>query len=713
MLALPAQPPRVRALRLMPEEFATARREVEQDAGSVRLHGWTGAPTASRARADAQYFFVNGRYVRDKVLTHAVRAAYADVLHGAAQPMYCLYLTIDPKRVDVNVHPTKIEVRFRDSSSVHQFVLHAVQAALAQSVQAVQPSSVHPQDANIAYRLTPSQQTSFGVAQTVANYLALLAERPAPFGNEANDEKPDLPLGFAVAQLSGIYILAQNERGLIIVDMHAAHERIVYEKLKRQLDQRQIPQQPLLIPQVFSASLSRLQPRRAWRTAGTARTRRFARLADAGRFTRRAGAAVAGRRRRADARRAARRARIRRHARADRASQRTVVDVSLPWCCARQSAADDRRDERAAARDGSDRARGPVQPRPPNLGPAGRRRSRQIVHARAMSTAPARTSGAADARIAAAGLTATTILLLTAGLSMLQPLSTDLYLSTLPGIAQYFNASVASVQSTLWIFIAAFGIWQLVAGPLSDRFGRYPIVVAGAFTYCAASVLATFAPSLEALIVGRILQAVGACTCLVVRAASYAICTHRRKARGWLRMPNPDEPRASDRSFARRCTVWHYGWRSSFALLAAFSLLLACAAAFKLKETNTRRNPQALTLTPMMRTYASVARSPVFRAYTLAAAATYACLFTFLSGSSFILINVLGQTPTVFALTFAMMVVGYLIGTVVCRRLLATHGLQRTVYVGATLQAVTGVTMAALALSGVHVPLALGARFSS
>ncbi len=135
VLALPAQAPRDRALRLMPEEFAAARREVEQDAGAIRVHGWAGAPTASRARADAQYFFVNGRYVRDKVLTHAVRAAYADVLHGASQPMYCLYLTIDPKRVDVNVHPTKTEVRFRDSSSVHQFVMHAVQAALAQPVQ--------------------------------------------------------------------------------------------------------------------------------------------------------------------------------------------------------------------------------------------------------------------------------------------------------------------------------------------------------------------------------------------------------------------------------------------------------------------------------------------------------------------------------------------------------------------------------------------------
>ncbi|HVG04716.1 MAG TPA: DNA mismatch repair protein MutL, partial [Burkholderiaceae bacterium] len=258
VVALPAQPPRERTLRLMPEEFASARREVAQDAGAIRVHGWAGAPTASRARADAQYFFVNGRYVRDKVLTHAVRAAYSDVLHGASQPMYCLYLTIDPKRVDVNVHPTKTEVRFRDSSSVHQFVMHAVQGALAKSATQWQEPSRATVPSADAYRLTPSHQASFGVAQTVANYLTSLAqglaERPVPSVSEANGEAADVPLGFAVAQLSGIYILAQNERGLIIVDMHAAHERIVYEKLKRQLDQRQIPQQRLLIPQVFSAT---------------------------------------------------------------------------------------------------------------------------------------------------------------------------------------------------------------------------------------------------------------------------------------------------------------------------------------------------------------------------------------------------------------------------------------------------------------------------
>ena len=140
LLALTAQSPRERALELLPEEFSSAQREVDAQAPGIRLHGWVGHPTASRTRPDAQYFFVNGRYVRDRVLAHAVRAAYADVLHGGSQPMYCLHLTLDPRRVDVNVHPTKIEVRFRDSSAVHQFVLHAVQAALAESAQPVAPT---------------------------------------------------------------------------------------------------------------------------------------------------------------------------------------------------------------------------------------------------------------------------------------------------------------------------------------------------------------------------------------------------------------------------------------------------------------------------------------------------------------------------------------------------------------------------------------------
>ncbi len=254
VLALPAEASRQRALRLMPDEFAAAQREIDVQAPGLHVHGWVGAPTASRARADAQYFFVNGRYVRDKVLTHAVRAAYADVLHGSSQPMYCLHLDIDPRRVDVNVHPTKIEVRFRDSSSIHQFVLHAVARAIA---PAVQPAAVSVTEAGSTPHLRGWQgQQTLGVAQTVADYLALVAQPRTGVATETARVATDseLPLGVALAQLAGIYVLAHNAQGLVIVDMHAAHERIVYEKLKRQLDSREIPQQRLLIPQVFSVA---------------------------------------------------------------------------------------------------------------------------------------------------------------------------------------------------------------------------------------------------------------------------------------------------------------------------------------------------------------------------------------------------------------------------------------------------------------------------
>ena len=262
VLSLPSESARQRACRLLPEEFAQAQREVDASAAGLRISGWVGLPTASRARADAQYFYVNGRYVRDKVLTHAVRAAYADVLHGASQPMYCLSLEVDPRRVDVNVHPTKIEVRFRESSSVHQLVLHAVQRALALSAQ-VAPGPADAMAERIEEILSvpprPGQhQPGLGVAQSVADYLAMVAQRPAnPVAAPAlaaADAPADMPLGVALAQLAGIYVLAQTAHGLVIVDMHAAHERIVYEKLKRQLDQHAIPQQRLLIPQVFSAA---------------------------------------------------------------------------------------------------------------------------------------------------------------------------------------------------------------------------------------------------------------------------------------------------------------------------------------------------------------------------------------------------------------------------------------------------------------------------
>jgi DNA mismatch repair protein MutL len=259
-LALPPATLAARTFKLLPEAFATAQREIARQAGPIALRGWVGLPTAARARADAQYFYVNGRFVRDKVLGHAARAAYADVLHGQSQPMYALFLDIDPQRVDVNVHPTKSEVRFRDSQAVHQFVMHAVSDALAPAAQAPATVASDPiapvaETRSGAAGFQGSRQNALGIAQPVADYLAMLAPdvlRPGFPASSARGED-DLPLGFALAQVSGIYILAQNRAGLVIVDMHAAHERIVYEKLKNALDARDVPQQRLLIAQVFGA----------------------------------------------------------------------------------------------------------------------------------------------------------------------------------------------------------------------------------------------------------------------------------------------------------------------------------------------------------------------------------------------------------------------------------------------------------------------------
>jgi DNA mismatch repair protein MutL len=261
LLALPPSDPAARALKLLPESFAQAHREVSRHAGTIALRGWVGLPTAARARADAQYFYVNGRFVRDKVLSHAVRAAYADVLHGQSQPAYALFLDLDPTRVDVNVHPAKAEVRFRDAQAVHQFVLHAVMAALAPAAvtgaaEPVSPVSKPPAETTGAGAWRGGQ-ASLGIAQPVADYLAMVApvarEAMAAVLPAVAEADAELPLGFALAQVSGIYILAQNRAGLVIVDMHAAHERIVYEKLKRALDAHAMPQQRLLIPHVFSA----------------------------------------------------------------------------------------------------------------------------------------------------------------------------------------------------------------------------------------------------------------------------------------------------------------------------------------------------------------------------------------------------------------------------------------------------------------------------
>ena len=272
---------------------------------AVRVWGRAGIPDAARSRGDQQFAYVNGRYVRDKVLTHAARSAYEDVLHGHRQPVYALYVEMDPARVDVNVHPTKIEVRFRDSREVHQAVRHAAENALAvprsQIGGAVVGSGIGAVDAadasaplqtaglegfvSDAQRAArglgwaqPGMDFSARIDHRVSDFEAMWptaaglsglstgptvdALRNQPTGTAFNAETPNLPpgdwpLGRALAQLQGIYILAENTSGLIIVDMHAAHERIVYERLKNQLDNSAsaaIASQPLLIPATFAAT---------------------------------------------------------------------------------------------------------------------------------------------------------------------------------------------------------------------------------------------------------------------------------------------------------------------------------------------------------------------------------------------------------------------------------------------------------------------------
>jgi DNA mismatch repair protein MutL len=234
-----------RAAALLGRELLEASFTVEAQAGTLRLHGIAGTPQAARSRADAQYLFVNGRFVRDRMLSHAVREAYRDQLHGERQPAYLLFLDLDPRGVDVNVHPAKIEVRFRDSGSIHQFVLHALKRALSPTAAAAPVSY-----ANVSRG--PSIQAGLGLAQPAAAYQQFMAAATAAAPLPVSERSP--PLGFALAQLHGVYVLAQNEAGLVLVDMHAAHERIVMEKLKTSLDAGTVARQSLLVPAVLAVN---------------------------------------------------------------------------------------------------------------------------------------------------------------------------------------------------------------------------------------------------------------------------------------------------------------------------------------------------------------------------------------------------------------------------------------------------------------------------
>ena len=246
---------------------------VDNDRTEIRLWGWIGLPTFSRSQADLQYFFVNGRSIRDKVVSHAVRQAYQDVLYHGRHPAYVLFLEILPADVDVNVHPTKHEVRFRESGSIHSFVSTTLKKALAtdrpqdhlstngglELQNKDQPQSLSGQNAlplagmpGSGYQSTwPSSGVASGVNAPASSYQSLYSSQ-TEFSDSNQAEVP--PLGFAVAQLKGIFILAENSHGLIIVDMHAAHERITYERMKDAFDLQGLVSQPLLVPENLAVS---------------------------------------------------------------------------------------------------------------------------------------------------------------------------------------------------------------------------------------------------------------------------------------------------------------------------------------------------------------------------------------------------------------------------------------------------------------------------
>ena len=256
-------------------EFSEHAVPIERQAGSFRLWGWVAEPTFSRSQADLQYFFVNGRVIRDKLVTHAIRQAYRDVLFHGRHPAFVLFFELDPAGVDVNVHPTKHEVRFRDSRGVHDFLFGTLSRALA-DVRPGQPAApaVEPTHEAMADQLgiglatggLPNQRTP--ASNPAAVSMGATSGRPssavaAAFGGWPRREDTALsetgsgdvpPLGFAVAQLHGVYILAENQHGLVLVDMHAAHERITYERLKQARDGGGITRQPLLVPVTLAVS---------------------------------------------------------------------------------------------------------------------------------------------------------------------------------------------------------------------------------------------------------------------------------------------------------------------------------------------------------------------------------------------------------------------------------------------------------------------------
>ena len=272
LMRLSIAEPQKRFIDVLGADFAAEALMVDEAAAGLRFWGMTAKPTFSRHSRDTQYVYVNGRFVRDKLISHAIRQAYQDVMHGDRHPAFVLFLELDPSLVDVNVHPAKTEVRFRDGQAVHRFIFHALHKALATPtgesnlVTASQaPSNPFSlQSDSVRNYPTFQSQMDLRAQQSSANYSNtdfyqklfgnIKPQAPIDVASEVvESQHQDHALGFAVAQIHGIYVLAQNHLGLVVVDMHAAHERIMYEQLKNALDGESVPMQPLLLPVSFQA----------------------------------------------------------------------------------------------------------------------------------------------------------------------------------------------------------------------------------------------------------------------------------------------------------------------------------------------------------------------------------------------------------------------------------------------------------------------------
>lgn len=285
-----ASQPERRFSEVLGSEFAAESISLDESAAGLRLWGMAAKPTFNRNSRDTQYVYVNGRFVRDKLIAHAIRQAYQDVLHHDRHPAFVLFLELDPTLVDVNVHPAKTEVRFRDAQAVHRFIFHSLNKALAaptgvSSAATASQAGYNPFGPQTSAAPYPTYQSQINLraAESVGFYETMFGSRAgfgsrtephvdpraqpqyaspvcyaSEFETQSAAQQPqaagaEYPLGFAVAQIHGIYVLAQNAQGLVVVDMHAAHERIMYEKLKNALDSQSVPTQPLLLPVSFNA----------------------------------------------------------------------------------------------------------------------------------------------------------------------------------------------------------------------------------------------------------------------------------------------------------------------------------------------------------------------------------------------------------------------------------------------------------------------------